>query len=60
MNKNKTTKEHSLAQIQRLAELVNRTEISNTKIIGFWTGAMLFILLGIIFMVIYFDITFKT
>ena len=60
MNKNRGTRENSLEQIQRLAEIVNRQEISNPKIIGFWMGAMLFILIGIISMVIYFDITFKT
>lgn len=60
MDKNRAKRDHSLVQIRRLAELVNRKQISNPITIGFWTGTMILILALTIFLINYFDINFKS
>ena len=47
----------SLSQLRRLAELVDRTEISDKVKLGIWTGLMVF---TIAFLIINYDINFTS
>ena len=50
----------SLSQLRRLAELVDRTEISDKVKLGIWTGLMVFMVLTIAFLIINYDINFTS
>lgn len=50
----------SLEQLRRLAELVDRREISNKTKLGVWTGIMAFMALTVAFLIINYDINFTS